>query len=158
MNEQAKRSLLRQVPYGLYVVGVRQGETMTAFTATWLTQSSFDPPLVALAVRADSWPYQVLQGGGVFSVCFLRQDQQKVAQDFFKPPAYAEGKLGEYAVRFAQTGAPILEDCLGYLDCRVRAILPEGDHHLVVGEVVEAEVLQEGRPLWLSDTPWKYGG
>jgi flavin reductase (DIM6/NTAB) family NADH-FMN oxidoreductase RutF len=158
MNEQAKKTLLRKLPYGLYVVGVKDEEEATAFTATWLTQASFSPPLVVLAVRADSGAYRLLTRGRVFSVCLLARDQQEVAQTFFKPPPYSEGKLGPYPARTAVTGAPILEDCLGYLDCEVRSIVPGGDHHLIIGEVVEAEVIREGELLRLEDTPWQYGG
>ena len=44
------------------------------------------------------------------------------------------------------TGAPILADCLAYVDCRVVDILPGGDHEIFIGEIVAGE-LHEGRPL-----------
>ena len=67
-------------------------------------------------------------------------------------------KLGEVRCRTGVTGAPILEDAPGYVECRVRDILGGGDHDVVVGEVVEAGVHRDEPMLQLSETGWHYGG
>ena len=55
-------------------------------------------------------------------------------------------------------GAPVIGDCLGWVECRVVATLPSGDHTLVLGEVVAAGVEHEGKPLTLQDAGFKYSG
>lgn len=159
MNEDAKKSLLRAVPHGLYVVTTGAGDAAHGFTATWLTQASFKPPMVAVAVRRDSLGFAAIARNGNFVVNFLAKDAAAVAERFFKPPKPEGGRFGELA--FAPgtaTGGPVLAVALGHLECAVRQVADHGDHAIVLGEVVEAARAPEGEPLVLADTPWKYGG
>ena len=57
-----------------------------------------------------------------------------------------------------KTSTPILDAAVAYLECEVKHIFDIGDHSVVVGEVVGAEVLKEDLPLVMGDTPWHYGG
>ena len=162
MNEAAKKTALRKISYGLYVIGVRHEDNLNAFTADWISQCSFAPPLVMLGVRRDSGSNQMLRAGRVFAVSVLGRSQQETAKHFLKPDRVftrdGRDKLDDYDLQFAQTGAPILVECAAWFECRVREILDIGDHSIVVGEVVEAGVESDEEPLRLSDTPWHYGG
>ena len=159
MNEAAKKNALRKISYGLYVIGARNGDILNAFTADWISQCSFVPPLVMLGVRRDSGSNQMLREGRVFAVSVLGRSQQDVAKHFLKPDRNGAGtKLDNYELQFATTGAPILTDCAAWFECRVREILDIGDHSIVVGEVVEAGIGTDEEPLRMSDTPWHYGG
>jgi flavin reductase (DIM6/NTAB) family NADH-FMN oxidoreductase RutF len=55
------------------------------------------------------------------------------------------------------TGAPLLNDAIAALECRVRDIVETGDHTLFVGEVAGAHVRSEEAPLTLDDAGWHYG-
>ncbi len=48
MDETAKKTVLRMIPYGLFVVSTRDGDTVNAAAVNWVTQASFAPPLVVL--------------------------------------------------------------------------------------------------------------
>lgn len=161
MNETAKRTALRKISYGLYVVGVRDGENLNAFTGDWMSQCSFAPPLVMLAVRNDSGSNAMIRNGQVFAVSVLGREQQDVAKHFFKPErtSIGNGKLDGFELVEGETGAPILKGCSAWFECRVCEIVETGgDHTVVVGEVIEAGVESDNEPLRLSDTPWHYGG
>ncbi len=158
MNEEDRKTILRMIPYGLHVVTLRRGDEYAGFTSTWFTQCSFSPPLVMMAVKADSRAREVCGEGTAMTVHFLKPGQQDMAKTFFQAPEPENGKIGPFAFRDGDHGAPILEGCLAHLECRFHAILESGDHHLVQAEVLEAVVHEEGRPLALSDTPWSYGG
>ena len=55
MDEKAKKTALRMIPYGLYVLtGETAGGRVTASTVNWVTQASFEPPLVAVGVKVES--------------------------------------------------------------------------------------------------------
>ena len=56
MNEDAKKTALRMIPYGMFVLTSqsRDGKDVSAATVNWLTQPSFSPPLVAVGVKGDS--------------------------------------------------------------------------------------------------------
>ncbi len=158
MDPQVKKTVLRKLPHGVYIVGVMHNGQRNAFTGTWLTQVSFTPPLVAIGVRKDSGSFQMLKDGGVFSVNLLDKTQKSIAEHFVKP-ATSGDKLAGIKTRSGSTGAPVLEDALGYFECRVREIANEhGDHALVIGEVVDAGLYRDEPALTLMDTGWHYGG
>ena len=71
MDLQAKKTALRKIPHGVYVVGVKQDSQLNAFTATWLTQVSFTPPLVAVGIKKDSHSLEMIRHDKVFSVNLL---------------------------------------------------------------------------------------
>ena len=159
MDAQAKKTILRKMPHGVYIVGVRNGAEVNAFTGTWLTQVSIPPPLVALGVKKDTHSFSMIKAGRVFSVNFLRKDQKAVAEHFVKPATVAGEKLKDVRYRRGSTGAPVLEDALGFIECEVREIANEsGDHAVVIGEVIEAGVHKDEPALTLLDTGWHYGG
>jgi flavin reductase (DIM6/NTAB) family NADH-FMN oxidoreductase RutF len=151
---------LRQLPYGLYVVGVRgNGDGgMNALAASWVTQCSFDPPMILVAVRKPSRSYGLIKEGKVFSLNLLDKSEQEVIKVLEQPSRSAGDKLGKIEHFEEDTGAPILTDAFGYLECEVREIFEPGDHALVVGEVVHAGLREPGEPLMCADLKWHYAG
>ena len=159
MDPQAKKIALRKIPHGVYIVGVKQDAQLNAFTATWLTQVSFTPPLVALGIKKDSHSFEMIKQGRVFTVNLLGKDQKSIAEHFVKPATVVGEKLKDVRHRAGATGAPVLEDAIAYVECEVREIANErGDHAIVIGEVVEAGVHRDEPALTLMDTGWHYGG
>ena len=159
MDQAAKKTTLRKLPHGVYVVGVKSGDAVNAFTGTWLTQVSFTPPLVALGVKKDSGSYEMIQQGKVFTVNLLGKNQKSLAEHFVRPASIVGEKLQTVRHRFGVTGAPILQDAIAYVECEVREIANQGgDHAVVIGEVIEAGVHRDEPALTLMDTGWHYGG
>lgn len=159
MDLQAKKIVLRKIPHGVYIVGVAQDAQLNAFTATWFTQVSFTPPLVALGIKKDSHSFDMIKSGRVFSVNVLGKDQKSVAEHFVKPATVVGEKLKDVRHHIGKTGAPLLDEAIAYVECEVREIANErGDHALVIGEVVEAGVHRDEPALTLMDTGWHYGG
>jgi flavin reductase (DIM6/NTAB) family NADH-FMN oxidoreductase RutF len=158
MDERAKTQVLEWFPYGLYAIGVREGERSNAFTANWVTQVAFEPPMVAVSVENDGASVEMMRASKVFSVNVFEATQRTPAARLARPYARVPGKLEEYPYRAGETGAPLLEDALGYVECRIVAEVPAGDHTLFVGEVVGAGVFREGEPLTLRAAGFKYAG
>ena len=160
MDLEAKKIALRKIPHGVYVVGVAHDGHRNAFTATWFTQVSFTPPLVAVGINKESHSLQMIQQGKVFSVNILGKAHKPLAEHFVKPATVVGEKLTTVAHQLGKTGTPILNDAIAYVECEVREIANSlGDHAVVIGEVVEAGVRnKEEAALTLLDTGWHYGG
>ena len=158
MDPEAKKKALRKIVHGVYVIGVRGEGKLNAFTATWVSQVSFEPPLVMIAVRKSSISHQMIEQSRVFVVNLLASGQKMLAQHFLKPAHLGGDKLQGIPHRPGVTGAPILEEAAAYVECRVREIHPGGDHSIVIGEVIEVGVHQDAEPLTLKETGWSYGG
>jgi flavin reductase (DIM6/NTAB) family NADH-FMN oxidoreductase RutF len=160
MDLEAKKIALRKIPHGVYIVGVKQDTQLNAFTATWFTQVSFTPPLVALGLKKDTLSFQMIQKDPVFSVNILGKNHKPLAEHFVKPATVAGEKLKGIPYRLGKTGAPILDEAIAYVECEIREIAnARGDHAVIIGEVVEAGVRdKDGPALTLMDTGWHYGG
>jgi flavin reductase (DIM6/NTAB) family NADH-FMN oxidoreductase RutF len=153
--------ILRQIPYGIYVVGVRgngTGDGFNALIVSWMTQCSFDPPLLMIAVRKPSRSYDLVKQGEAFSVNFIDKSDRRLARQLVKPADRAGDKLGKVGHVEEETGAPILRKAFAYLECKVREIHEPGDHAIVIGQVVNAGRHGSGEPLMCSDLRWHYGG
>ncbi len=65
--DKLRRRVLWTMPYGLYVVGSRAGERRNGMTLNWVTQLSFDPKLIGVAVEQGALTAELIAEGGVFS-------------------------------------------------------------------------------------------
>jgi flavin reductase (DIM6/NTAB) family NADH-FMN oxidoreductase RutF len=159
-----RKQALRLFTYGLHAIGVRrvnqEGDMVNAFLANWLTQVSFDPPLVALSIECDAWSWPLLKTTGVFSINVLATSQRELAGHLGKSRHKVGDKLADLPWRPGTiTGCPVLyAHALAVVECRVRAIHPAGDSMLVVAEVVGAEVFREGEPLTMRETGFRHAG
>jgi flavin reductase (DIM6/NTAB) family NADH-FMN oxidoreductase RutF len=159
LDEKAKRTLLRFIPHPLNICGVKDGEELNGFTVSWMTQASFQPPLITIAVRQDSRSHAMIKASQTFAISFLDIAQKDLAEKFFQPQRRVGDKFGD--VEFytgSATGCPIIKAAIGCIECEVRGSLEHGDHSVFLGEVITAQIHQEGEPLLMKDTGWQYGG
>jgi flavin reductase (DIM6/NTAB) family NADH-FMN oxidoreductase RutF len=148
VNTDAKKVVLRMIPYGIYVLTADAEGNLAASTVNWVTQSGFVPPLVVVGVKADSGTYKTVKAAQAFALNMLGNEQKALAFTFFRPADVSDGKISGQSCRKGATGAPVLIDALGAVECRVTSIVEQGDHHIIVGEVVEAHLNKPvpGRP------------
>lgn len=158
MDDQAKKTALRMIPYGLQVLGVSDGKDMDVASINWTTQVSFQPPLVVIGVKKDSKPFGILKGGKKFALSFLESGQKDLAYAFFKTVTADNGKFGEHAYETAETGCPIISDAASWVEAEVVSIDETGDHAAVIGRVINAGVKREAKPLTLAEMGVNYGG
>ena len=158
LDLDAKKTLLRKIPHGLFICGVREGDDVNGFTASWVTQGSFEPPLVVMGVRADSTSHAIIERTGRFSLNVLRSDQKDLAAVFFKPQKAMGGRFEAAPFKEGELGLPLLEDAVGGVECALVGQLKHGDHTVFVGEVKTARLLEDGEALTMASTGWNYGG
>jgi flavin reductase (DIM6/NTAB) family NADH-FMN oxidoreductase RutF len=149
MDDAAKKTALRMIPYGLYVLTAKDADGhVHAATINWVTQTSFSPPLVAMGIKADSGVYAALKATGVGVLNVLGKGQQGAAFAFFKPAELKDGKLSGEAVHDGENGVPVIDSAPASIECKVVQIVEQGDHHVVIVEVTGAALRGEieGRP------------
>ena len=141
--------LFKYITQGVYVIGVSDHEHQNAFTAAWVMQVSFAPPMIVFSINPDHYSYKILRSGGICSINVLAREQYKLAEHFGKP---SMDKMSVCSWRQSKTGAPVLADGLAYFDCVVSHYADAGDHKLVVCTIVDAGLLNKGTPMLYSDT------
>jgi flavin reductase (DIM6/NTAB) family NADH-FMN oxidoreductase RutF len=159
MDEAAKKTVLRHFPYGLYVLTVRHDGEDHGMTANWVTQASFEPPMIAVAVENTSKTIGMIRDAHHFAVNLLQKDQRDLAGKLGRSSEQAPQKLKGLKTKPAPvSGTPVLTDAVGWVECRLMTTVPAGDHTLVLGEVLEAGVERDGEPLTLQEAGFKYSG
>lgn len=166
MDPNAKKTALRMIPYGLFVLTAEGKGGVSAATVNWVTQASFAPPLVVVGVKTDSNAHALIKETKAFALNILGKGQGPMAFTFFKPAEKQGNTLSGEPYRAGSTGSPILTNCPAYVECKLVDTVEKGDHSVFVGEVVDAGVGKEpsGRAddatLWLKELGDKvfYGG
>ncbi len=159
MDTDAKKSVLRKFTYGLFAVTAKDAESGHGMVANWLTQISFEPPLLALAVEHDSHMRMLIDMHGAFAVNVLESGQRDLAGQLGRTFAKHPDKFKEVGWKPGPvTGSPVMEAALGWVECRVINEETAGDHILYIAEVVEAGVQRQGTPLTLAEAGFKYSG
>ena len=161
MDEDAKKTALRMIPYGMFVLTTRSKEDQDvgAATVNWITQTSFAPHLIAVGVKEDSTCHHHIRDTCVYAVNVIGKDQINLAFNFFKTHE-GEGDTidGEGVVPGRETGCPLLENTPAWWECQVVVEVAQGDHTLFVGKTVEAGVQSEDQAILMPDDNLNYGG
>ena len=157
MNEKYRKQSLRMFSYGVYILSsLSEGEYCVS-TVTWVSQASFEPPMISVCIKRDSASYEIVKKRGEFILHLLGDTQKELASTFFKPTIFENEKLNgqEFSL---ESNLPLLKDIPAYIQCKVVEILENGDHPLFLAEVVDAKINNDSDPLELRKTGWTYGG
>lgn len=159
---------LEKMSYGYYLVASRKEgaelasqneDWISAATVSWAMQSSFNPPLITIAVKKASNLNETIQRAQAFSLTILGQGEKALIKDFADESDISGHKIN--GIRFetgTETGSPVLKTGIATLECRLEdALTPPGDHMLFVGRIVDAEFHKDETPLTTLSGP-TYGG
>jgi flavin reductase (DIM6/NTAB) family NADH-FMN oxidoreductase RutF len=158
LDPAARKTVLRLFTYGLYALGTAHEDEIGLATVNWLTQVSFEPPLLALSVENDSHSIGLVRASGVFAISVFGEEQREEAGALGKRWKLRPEKVEAAPYRRGATGCPILIDSLGAVECRVTGELPAGDSTLFLAEVLNAEVLHDGQPLTMAAAGFRHAG
>ncbi|HEX9106108.1 MAG TPA: flavin reductase family protein [Longimicrobiales bacterium] len=131
---------------GVAVVATRRGPRPWGLTANAFASVSLQPPLVLVCVDSGADTHDPLRDAGLFAVSILAADQERLARRF--AASDVEDKFEGVAWREEATGAPVLEGAVAWLDCRLWAHYPAGDHTIFVGEVVAGDAAERAPLLY----------
>ena len=84
MDDKLKKQVLQMFSYGVYILTSKFEDNYCAATVTWVSQASFDPPLISVCIKKESTSYDVTKKRGKFLLHILGADQKKIAASFFK--------------------------------------------------------------------------
>jgi flavin reductase (DIM6/NTAB) family NADH-FMN oxidoreductase RutF len=145
IGSEQYRDALRHFPAGVTIVTLRSGDQVHGLTVSAFASVSPEPPLVAVIIdhRHKASPL-LAQAGTSFAVNVLGEDQVELSNRFAWLKDEDRFAAGRWSA--AATGAPVLEDALAWLDCRIVAHHPAGTHSIYVGEVLASAVPRPDQP------------
>ena len=121
---------------GLYIVTAQKGDNRSAMLASWVSQASFKPLGLTIAVAKDRAIESLMRVGDSFVLNVLEENNyQPLMKHFLKRFAPGDDRFEGIDIQAAQNGSPILNDALAYLECEVKTRMDCGDHWLVYATV-----------------------
>src|SRR5215207_73891 len=139
MSGDELRAVMRRFPAGVAVLTVNAERERTAVTVGSVMSLSLDPPLAGVALGVHTPLHELIRDTGGFALSLLGAGQEAVAQHFARSGIPPVALWHGVETRDGATGAPLLAEAVGWLECRLRSECSVGDHTLFVGEVVVAE-------------------
>ncbi|MGD8285445.1 MAG: flavin reductase family protein [Desulfobacterales bacterium] len=149
-------NVIQHMTYGIYVLTTSFKAEINGMIASWVSQVSYDPPLIMAAIHPHRYSHHLIEQSG----CFALHIVQKQQSDFlirFKDPD-PKSKFSSIQWSPGKTGCPILKDCMAYLECEVKDSYAPGNHTLFIGKIVNARLKTEGTPFSSMDYNGVYLG
>jgi flavin reductase (DIM6/NTAB) family NADH-FMN oxidoreductase RutF len=151
------RTALGAFATGVTVITTQSGEHPYGMTANAFSSLSLDPPLILVCVKSQAEGSQIIDRNGVFAVNVLGAEQEALSRYFSsKERPRGADAFKEISHSRGTSGSPILEGAAAYLDCRVTARHPAGDHIIFIGEVLALGVDSSVEPLLFHLGKYRY--
>ncbi|MDF5714025.1 MAG: diflavin flavoprotein [Rhizonema sp. NSF051] len=132
---------LGRISGGLYIITAKKGDVSSAMLASWVSQASFKPLGVSIAVAKDRAIESLMQVGDRFVLNVLEEgNYQRLMKHFLKRFAPGADRFEGVKTQRAVNGTPILTDALAYMECEVASRMDGGDHWLVYSTIDEGRV------------------
>ena len=127
----------------LCAVTTKKDDTQSAMLASWVSQASFNPPAVTVAVAKERAVESFLMSGGKFNLNVLKSGEEKdVVKALLKPFAPGENRFGDLDVDISETnGCAVVKSALACVECSVVKRMEAGDHWVVLAEVERGVLL-----------------
>ena len=127
----------------LCVVTAKQGDISSAMLASWVSQASFNPPGLTIAVARDRAVESLMHSGSKFILNVLQEGNHLgLMKHFLKPFTPGQDRFAEVATEEVE-GNPVITEALAYLECSVQNRMEVGDHWLVYATVDDGKVLHQ---------------
>lgn len=132
---------LGRISGGLYIITAQKGEVSSAMLASWVTQASFKPLGLTIAVAKDRAIESMMHAGDKFVLNVLEEgNYQTLMRHFLKRFAPGADRFAGVKTQPATNGSPILTDALAYMECEVVSRMELSDHHIVYAIVDNGRV------------------
>ncbi len=125
----------------LCVVTLQRGDTQAAILTSWVSQATFTPPGITIAIAKDTAENTLDHSGDQFVLNILR-DGKNLRRHFQKISATGQNPFKDVEVDRSRNGNPILKEALSYLECTVQSRMDCGDHWLIYAIVNTGKVLE----------------
>ena len=142
------QDVLDRFHYGIYLVTVSSPEGRNGMIASWVTQCSHEPPLVAMAIRKNRLAHEQILKSRKFCLNVLSRDFISKIKQF--KISYWKKKFDAFNYELSPNGHPVLDDCIGYLDFALVSTVDTGDHSLFIGRIEAGAIQEAGKSAALS--------
>jgi len=139
--------VLGRVVSGIYILTAGAGDRATGMLASWVMQAGFEPPMVSVAVKSGRYLGDWITDGEPFVLNIVAEKQLDLLKHFGKGFEPDEAAFEGLNIGRCPRGVPILEDCLGHLECEPVSHVDSGDHRIFLARVVRGALRNDASPM-----------
>jgi flavin reductase (DIM6/NTAB) family NADH-FMN oxidoreductase RutF len=136
------------IPSGLFIISVQDGPHIDGYLASFVQQVSFNPLIVALAIKPGRPAYDLIKAGKPFAVNVIGDHDKSYLKHFWKGYDPAQNPFNELPHEIGQNGGVILKQAKSAIECQLLNTVTPGDHEVVFAKVLSSYVMnEEAKPL-----------
>jgi flavin reductase (DIM6/NTAB) family NADH-FMN oxidoreductase RutF len=152
MNPGAAATVFGRTDRELWLVTAQAGSRRSGLIATFVSQASIVPdlPRVLVGLAKQHYTWDIIEASGAFALHLLGERLVEWVWQFGLSSGRDGDKFLGLEVRQGATKSPLLDDALGWLDCKVEATLDTGDRAVCLAEVIDGQVKGDEPPLTLK--------
>ncbi len=150
MLQSDKAAAVGHLPSGLFIVAVSdpQSETTDGYLASWIQQVSFNPMIVALAIRPGRPAYELIKAGNTFAINVVGDHDKNYLKHFWKGYDPNNNPFTELPHHRGEFGGIILDQAKSAIECTMLSVTKPGDHEVIFAEVKASHIMnQESKPM-----------
>jgi len=147
MSETDSDAVLGRVTSGVYILTAGTGDRATGMLASWVMQAGFEPPMVSVAVKLGRYVCDWITQGEPFVLNVIPENQFDLLQHFGKGFEPDQPAFAGLAIRHCPRGVPVLEDCLGHLECEPVSHIDSEDHRIFLAKIVRGGLQSDAAPM-----------
>lgn len=152
--EKKIQDVLDRFSYGIYLVTIATPEGYNGMIASWVTQCSHEPPRLALAIRKNRLSHAQILETKKICLNVLPRSFAGTIKNF--KITHWKNKFDTVGYSLSEGGLPVVDECIGYLECAVEQALDAGDHTLFIVRITASGMINPGKSPGL--TTLDYGG
>jgi flavin reductase (DIM6/NTAB) family NADH-FMN oxidoreductase RutF/rubredoxin len=140
---------LHKISYGLYVVCSKKKEKINGQIANTLFQVTSQPSTIAISINKKNLTHEYIENSRLFTVSVLSENAPLT---FIGKYGFKSGrdidKFKDVKYKLGKTKVPIVIDySLAYIEAKVIDTIDVGTHTIFIGNVEDAEILSEEKPI-----------
>ena len=147
---------LGKMANGIYILTTCHEKEINGMIISWVTQISYDPPLIMLAIHPDRYSHHLVEQSGCFALNIPARNQADLVKRFMGTVSSDKFKSLQW-IR-GRTGCPILTDSIAGIECEVKESHSPGNHTLFFGQIKEVQIFSNGEPMSTFDYSGTYLG
>ena len=138
------RSVFRNLSYGVYVISTLDGPRHTGCVANSAMQITSSPASIAISINHDNYTNSCIEKSGRFAVSILSEstDPGIIGTFGFQSGKDAD-KFTDVSYQVKEELA-VLNDCCGYIVCKVTGKLETSTHTIFLGEAIDGDTVGNG--------------
>jgi flavin reductase (DIM6/NTAB) family NADH-FMN oxidoreductase RutF len=149
MDRTAAAALFAWLDREIWLLTAGSGGRRGGLIATFVNHASLTPefPRVVVGIARHHHTWELIEESGAFALHLLNPDNAGLVARFALQSGREAEKFAGLATHTASTGSPLLDDAVGWIDCKVETKLDTGDRTIYLAQVVEGKVTHFGAPL-----------